>query len=262
MQNDPGLDLGRLRALRGRSIDLDALHACIAHYARSHPGRVWVAWSSGKDSTVVLDLARQLIPQIPVVFYDCGLDFPETYRYIDDLAERWSLNLHTIPTRPDLLTAVVAAGDLHRDRPTRSLGVDMRQAMITAPAARAHEQFGPANLWGVRSAESSGRRYLHRRALSAGQPGTIDRVDGTHSYSPIWNWSTPRVWEYLHAHHVPVNPLYTKLAALGVDESHSRVDAMIDPGCLDNGHIAVLARGWPDIFDALVEVLPRLGDYI
>ena len=263
MSDDPGLDLRALRAVRGRrhvETYRDLLDA-IDDYLTDHDGG-WVAWSGGKDSTTVVDLARRVDPSIPVVFYDCGLDFPETLAYIDALTERWQLNLHIIPTEPDLLTALVAAGDLDPTRPTARLAIDMRTAMITAPATAAHQRFGPANLWGVRAGESAGRRHLYRtHGHRDGYTGIITRRDGTYSYSPIWDWTTPQVWDYLAARDIPTNPVYTVLTRLGVPEHLARVDAMIDPQRLDNGHITHLAHGWPDIYQRLVKVLPRLADY-
>lgn len=262
--DDPGLDLTVLRAVRGRRrLDSTAVLAHIAEYRDRH-GSMWVAWSGGKDSTVVVDLARRVDPAVPVVFYDCGLDFPETRTYIGDLADAWQLNLHVVPTEPDLLTLLIAAGDLDPTNPTRHIEVDLRQAMIGDPARRAHAVFGSANLWGVRAAESAGRRHLYRThaARDAGVPrGMVRRGDGTSSFGPIWNWSAEQVWQYSAARDIPPNPLYAKLEALGADSHTARVNAMIDPSRLDNGHITRLAAGWPDLYHRLAEALPRLPDY-
>lgn len=40
-------------------------------------GKVYVSFSGGKDSTVLLDLVRSLYPDVPAVFFDTGLEFPE-----------------------------------------------------------------------------------------------------------------------------------------------------------------------------------------
>lgn len=40
-------------------------------------GKVYVAFSGGKDSTVLLHLVRSLYPEVPAVFNDTGIDFPE-----------------------------------------------------------------------------------------------------------------------------------------------------------------------------------------
>jgi|SRR6476620_735454 len=49
----------------------------------------YVAFSEGKDSVVVLDLARDVEADVPVVFFDSGLDYPETYDYLTELAQAW-----------------------------------------------------------------------------------------------------------------------------------------------------------------------------
>ena len=38
---------------------------------------VYVSFSGGKDSTVLLDICRRLYPGIVAVFSDTGLEFPE-----------------------------------------------------------------------------------------------------------------------------------------------------------------------------------------
>lgn len=43
---------------------------------------VYVSFSGGKDSTVLLDLVRQDYPNVPAVFVDTGLEFPEIREYV------------------------------------------------------------------------------------------------------------------------------------------------------------------------------------
>lgn len=45
-------------------------------------GSVYVSFSGGKDSTVLLDIARQVYPKIPAVFVDTGLEYPEIRQFV------------------------------------------------------------------------------------------------------------------------------------------------------------------------------------
>ncbi len=40
-------------------------------------GQVYVSFSGGKDSTVLLHLVRQMYPEVPAVYCDTGLEYPE-----------------------------------------------------------------------------------------------------------------------------------------------------------------------------------------
>jgi 3'-phosphoadenosine 5'-phosphosulfate sulfotransferase (PAPS reductase)/FAD synthetase len=45
-------------------------------------GMVYVSFSGGKDSTVLLDLARRVYPEIEAVFCDTGLEYPEIREFV------------------------------------------------------------------------------------------------------------------------------------------------------------------------------------
>ena len=49
---------------------------------------VYVSFSGGKDSTVLLDLVRQEYPEVPAVFVDTGLEYPEIREFVRSYGDR------------------------------------------------------------------------------------------------------------------------------------------------------------------------------
>ena len=54
----------------------------IREWYNYYDGDVYVAFSGGKDSTVLLDLVRTIYPDVPAVFCDTGLEYPEIREFV------------------------------------------------------------------------------------------------------------------------------------------------------------------------------------
>lgn len=280
--DDPGLDLASLRALRTPRRDTRPLLERIEDHLDEHDG--YLAFSGGKDSTLVTHLARQVDPAVQLVWFDSGLEFPETRDFISDLADSWSLNLTIVPAEPTALEVLEQSGQWDLQAPTRPM-LDLDRVLLLDPAARAHVLFGPGELWGVRAAESTGRRQLYvtqlRREVARScrgccttgtsgvtreqrqrHGGVVARQDGTRAFSPIWDWSDEEVWSHIARHRLPTNPLYEKLRSLGVGERNLRVAHLLDANLVERGRVTWLRRGWPALFNELADRLPRLRDLV
>jgi 3'-phosphoadenosine 5'-phosphosulfate sulfotransferase (PAPS reductase)/FAD synthetase len=45
-------------------------------------GNVYISFSGGKDSTVLLEIVRSMYPDVPAVFVDTGLEYPELRDFV------------------------------------------------------------------------------------------------------------------------------------------------------------------------------------
>ena len=54
----------------------------IIEWYQKFNGKVYVSFSGGKDSTVLLHIARAIYPDIPAVFFDTGLEYPEIRQFV------------------------------------------------------------------------------------------------------------------------------------------------------------------------------------
>ena len=61
---------------------IQVTQAKILEWHYHYGGKVSISYSGGKDSTVLLDLARRAFPNIPAVFVDTGLEYPEIREFV------------------------------------------------------------------------------------------------------------------------------------------------------------------------------------
>lgn len=54
----------------------------IQEWYEHYNGNVYVSFSGGKDSTVLLTIARQILPEVPAVYVDTGLEYPEIKSHV------------------------------------------------------------------------------------------------------------------------------------------------------------------------------------
>lgn len=169
-----------------------------------------ILWSSGKDSTVVLQLCRKAffgkVPW-PVVHIDNGIDFPETYAFRDNLAKQWGLNVLVAKSiiRDDI-SGIRCCGSNKTDALKKLLDERKFDAVIVSIRRDEH---------GIRAKE----RYFSPRDREfrwdyKNQPPEIwDFVskfeDASHvRIHPILHWTELDVWRYIKQENLPINPLY------------------------------------------------------
>lgn len=222
----------------------------------------YVAISGGKDSTVCLHLARRVKPDVEVAFFDSGIEFPQTLRYIERMEEKWGLVVHRFPADPPALDVLAESGEWEHGVAKEAWSkTALHKACIERPLARAQEALGRASVYGLRMYESKSREVLLKK--TRGLVTNHDRKGVlTQTYlAPIWRWEYDEVHAYIGKHRVPLNPLYRELVKRGVPEKRARVGMMIDGWALDQGRWAMAAALAPSEAHYIESRLPRLAEF-
>lgn len=77
-------DAQRLKELQALPLErkIQITQTRIIEWYQHYNGQVCVSFSGGKDSTVLLHIARKLYPDIPAVFSNTGLEYPEIQKFV------------------------------------------------------------------------------------------------------------------------------------------------------------------------------------
>jgi phosphoadenosine phosphosulfate reductase len=149
------------------------------------------------EDMIVLDLVRERIPSIPVLFLETGYHFAQTYEYRDRMTKEWSLNLVNVIPQNTVEHQESELGILYRTDPTRCC-----QLRKVAPLLQALQ---PYEIWftGLRREQSPTRKNLKKieeHRLPSGK--TLLKV------SLLADWTWGQVWEYTGKHQLSYLPQY------------------------------------------------------
>lgn len=74
-----------LKTMQNWSLDkkIQVTQTRIIEWYQYWKGNIYISFSGGKDSTVLLDIARKIYPDILAVFVDTGLEYPEIKQFVN-----------------------------------------------------------------------------------------------------------------------------------------------------------------------------------
>ncbi|PHM68528.1 phosphoadenylyl-sulfate reductase [Xenorhabdus sp. KJ12.1] len=173
------------------------------------PGEFILSSSFGIQAAVCLHLVTQEYPDIPVILTDTGYLFPETYQFIDKLADKLNLNLKIFRAEQSPTWQEARYGKLWEQ------GVDgierYNQINKVEPMNRALKTLD-AQTWfaGLRRQQSESRASLPVLAVQR----------GVYKILPIIDWDNRKVHQYLTEHGLEYHPLWEQ-GYLSVGDTHT-----------------------------------------
>jgi len=217
-------------------------------------GRLGISYSGGKDSTVVLHLVREIVPDAPAAFYDSGLEYPGTYE-MDQY-----YGVETIRPEMSLADMCRYGGYWGHPNPTDpEAEFDFFSFLVAEPSWRFITKYGLRVMtMGLRAQESKGRQLSAQRR---GELYYIKVRDMWHC-CPLAVWTEDDVWAYIASRGLRYNPAYDKMAQLGIPRQRWRVGmllGLVRPGLEDR--YAWLRRMEPEIWNRLIREFPRIADF-
>lgn len=163
------------------------------------PGEHLLSSSFGAQAAVAIHLLTRERPDIPVVLIDTGYLFPETYRFVDELTERFGLNLKVY--RSETSPAWQEARYGRRwEQGAAGLAAYNNEAKVEPMRAALHELGAGTWFAGLRRSQSITRKDT---------PFIVWR-DGRFKVHPIADWSDRDVHRYLVENGLPYHPLWDK----------------------------------------------------
>lgn len=180
----------------------------IVHEALKHD--VYLAWSGGRCSTVALHLTLEQDSDIPVVFNNTGVEYPETVKYVRKYAKKWKLNFNELKPNTNYWKLVKEYG-FPQLRGSGPKGRPRKPAccyyLKEEPANRflkEHDMDGFIS--GLRVEEN------RPRALVVFQKGVYYQAnrDGLWRFHPVAIWTLEELMNYVGRHQIPLNPMYEK----------------------------------------------------
>jgi len=181
------------------------------------PEGYYLAFSGGKDSVVLYELAVRAGVKFDAHYSVTGIDPPELVSFIH----------RQYP-------------DVHWEKPKMTWwkglgkkGLPTRVARWCCEVLKEHGGVGRIVLTGVRAAESRGRK-----GYGVVQPCRRPGVDKTYVHAML-HWTTGQVWEYIRGEGLPYCALY--------DDGWKRLGCVLCP--FDRNVERAMAR-WPRLFEA------------
>ncbi|WP_333919127.1 phosphoadenylyl-sulfate reductase [Vibrio crassostreae] len=199
------LRLGQINAELEQLTALERVKWALENLEGSHV----VSSSFGIQAALMLHLVTQAKPDIPVILTDTGYLFPETYRFIDELSKKLTLNLQVFRAQQSPNWQQAQYGKLWEQGIE---GIEKYNKLNKVePMRRALDEL-EAGTWfsGLRREQSQSRANLPILSIQ----------NGVFKFLPVIDWTNKDVHYYLEEHGLGYHPLREQ-GYLSVGDTHT-----------------------------------------
>jgi phosphoadenosine phosphosulfate reductase len=212
-------------------------------------GALGVSYSSGKDSSALLHLVREIDPEVPAAFFDSGAELQSTY----DLVR--AMGIEIVAPRMTMFDMARYAGWWgYADPVDPGCPFDAKRVVIEEPSeAFVVRRRLRVLAYGLRAGES------RQRAKHAGARGELfEGADRTWYCQPIAYWSTADVWAYIASREIQYNVAYDRMSEAGVERESQRVATLLGERGAGWGRHAIMRAAEPERFREIAREFPGL----
>ncbi|HKW06140.1 MAG TPA: phosphoadenylyl-sulfate reductase, partial [Candidatus Dormibacteraeota bacterium] len=194
----------------------------VLRWALESYSRVAIVASFQAESSVIIDIASRIRPDVRVLTLDTGRLPQETHDMIDSVRDRYGIEVDVITPDPRDVQEIVGAHGtnlFYTSVENRRLCCEVRKSR---PLARALENLD-AWITGIRRDQGPTRAGTQ-------VVGIDDQHGGIAKIAPLVDWSKAQVWDYIRKNDLPYHSLYdrgytsigcapcTRPTAIGEDE--------------------------------------------
>lgn len=219
--------------------------------AATEAGRLVVASSWGKDSTVLLDLATEVLGPVDVLYLESGYEMPGTEEQIAYWSGR-GCRVQRVPGR-GLAETIAWLHDVGLGWEREDQSAASRSKATRAETWCAEHGFD-VSILGLRAEES-----IHRRIRSAHYGLVYRRRDGHTVATPLAWWTAADVWSWIACRDLPYLPLYDA-ETHGLSRYTLRNTGWLTTVDVDR-RMPWLREHYPDLWRRLTDEFPHMRTF-